>query len=180
MKSMTRVLILFASMALGACSASNGDTDLAAVSTLKADLAAVAELGTVVPVDGVTTAGQPNEAQFRVFAEKGYATVIDLRTAGEDRGLDEPTIVAGLGMDYVPFPIGRGDLTFEKAKALDELIAGYDEPVLVHCASANRVGALIALQEYSESGDLDKALAAGRDGGMTRLEDAVRKVIEGE
>jgi uncharacterized protein (TIGR01244 family) len=180
MKSMTRILILLASIALGACAASAGDTDLAAVSTLKADLAAVAELGTVVPVDGVTTAGQPNAEQFGVFAEKGYVAVIDLRTEGEDRGLDEPAVVADLGMQYVPFPIGRGDLTYEKAKALDELIAGYDEPVLVHCGSANRVGALVALREYSESGDLDKALAAGREAGMTRLEETVRKVIGGE
>ena len=180
MTSIKRILVLFASMALGACATGAGDRDLAAVSTLKADLAAVADLGTVVPVDGITTAGQPNAEQFGVFAEKGYVAVLDLRTEGEDRGLDEPAVVAGLGMEYVPFPIGRGDVTFEKARALDELIAGYDKPVLVHCGSANRVGALMALLEYRESEDLDKALAAGREAGMTRLEEVVRKVIGGE
>jgi protein tyrosine phosphatase (PTP) superfamily phosphohydrolase (DUF442 family) len=56
----------------------------------------------------------------------------------------------------------------------------YDEPVLVHCGSANRVGALIALSEFSETGDLDKALEAGRAAGLTRLEGTVREVLEAQ
>jgi protein tyrosine phosphatase (PTP) superfamily phosphohydrolase (DUF442 family) len=56
----------------------------------------------------------------------------------------------------------------------------YDEPVLVHCASANRVGALFALSTYRETGDFDKALEAGREAGLTRLEGTVRKVLEAE
>ena len=36
-------------------------------------------------------------------------------------------------------------------------IASYDAPVLVHCGSANRVGALFALSEYGKSKDLEKA-----------------------
>src|SRR5210317_2024370 len=138
------------------------EADLSAVSRLKVDLDAVVALEQVRPVDGVTTAGQPDEAGFRVFAENGYAVVIDLRTAGEDRGLDEPAVVEALGMDYINLPIGRGGITYANAKALRALIDAYDQPVLVHCASANRVGALFALSEYRKTADVEKALKAGR------------------
>lgn len=157
-----------------------GEVEPGAVSSLKVDLEAVVELGEVTPVDGVTSAGQPDEEGFRVFAENGYAVVIDLRTEGEDRGLDEPAVVEGLGMEYVSFPVGRSDITIEKANELGALLGQYDEPVLVHCASANRVGALFALQTFSETGDVELALEVGRKGGMTRLEDTVKAVIEGK
>lgn len=154
-----------------------GDKNLDTVSSLKVDLNAVVELGHVQPVNGVTTAGQPDEPGFKVFADSGYAAVIDLRTAGEDRGLDEPAVVDALGMDYINLPIGRDGITFANAKALQSLIKGYDQPVLVHCGSANRVGALFALSEYLESKDVELALETGRAAGLTGLEAVVRTVL---
>lgn len=176
-KHLATLLLVF----LGtACSVAD-EQDLGAVSTLKADLDAVVDLGMVKPVDGVTTAGQPDEKALKVFADNGYVAVIDIRTAGEDRGVDEAAVVQGLGMDYVQMPVGgRGGITFENAKKLDQLLDLYDEPVLVHCGSANRVGALFALNAYSETGDIDKALAAGRAAGLTRLEGGVREILEAE
>ncbi|MDJ0709915.1 MAG: sulfur transferase domain-containing protein [Woeseiaceae bacterium] len=147
---------------------------------LKVDLEAIVESGKVEPVNGLSTAGQPDEAGFKVFADNGYAAVIDLRTAGEDRGLDEAAVVDDLGMDYVTLPIGRDDITFEKAAELKRLLDQYDEPVLLHCGSASRVGALLALQQYAESGDREAALAAGRKAGLTGLESKVIEAIEAE
>ena len=177
---MTKTLALF--LGLMVCSASllADEVDLSAVSRLTVDLDAVAELKQVHPVDGVTTAGQPDEASLKVFADSGYVAVIDLRTEGEDRGLDEPAAVEALGMDYINLPIGRDGITYANAKVLKDAIASYDEPVLVHCGSSNRVGALFALQAFSETGDVDVALEAGRAAGMTRMEDTVRAVIEAE
>lgn len=146
-------------------------------SPLKVDLDKVVEQGEVAPVDGITAAGQPDEAAFSVFANSGYVAVIDMRTAGEDRGLDEAPVVEALGMEYVAFPIGRDDINFGKAAQLDALLKQYDEPVLLHCGSANRVGAMLALREFLAAGDAESAIEAGRDGGMTRLEGQVRKVL---
>lgn len=147
-------------------------------SDLKVDLAAVVSSGEVSPVDGITSAGQPDEAAFKVFADQGYTTVIDLRTAGEDRGMDEPKVVEDLGMDYVLFPIGRDGITFESARNLDKLIADADGPVLVHCGSANRVGALLALSKSLDGADDESALEYGRQGGMTRLEGKVKDILK--
>jgi len=101
-----------------------------------------------------------------------------MRTPEENRGIDEPAAVADLGMEYVAFPIGSDDITLGKAKELDELLARYDEPVLLHCGSGNRVGALLALREFLASGDAEAAMQKGRDGGLTRLEGEVRKVLD--
>jgi uncharacterized protein (TIGR01244 family) len=164
------LLLLLAAGFLVACSNSNG--------RLHADLDQVVAQGAVSPVDGVTSAGQPDAAALGVFARSGYATVIDMRTAGEDRGLDEPAVVRQLGMEYVTFPVSASDITLAKARELDALLEQYDEPVLLHCGSGNRVGALLALSEYLATGDPEKALQKGRDGGLTGLEDRVVEVID--
>jgi len=166
---MMKRLVLFLAIILGAAGGLAGGGGLGAVGSLKVDLDAVVKLGEVHPVDGITASGQPSEASFKVFAENGYAAVIDLRTAGEDRGLDEPAVVEALGMDYISLPIGRDGITTDNAIVLGRLIEGYDEPVLVHCASANRVGALMALKAFSDTGDAEFALDVGRAGGVTRL-----------
>jgi uncharacterized protein (TIGR01244 family) len=172
---MTKRLALLVLLALSACTGDANEADLTGVSSLKVDLAAVSETGKVVPVDGISAAGQPDEAQFKVFADNGYVAVIDLRTEGEDRGLDEPVVVEGLGMEYVSLPIGRDDITIEKARELDALMSAYDAPVLVHCASSNRVGALFALQQFDKTGDAELSLETGRAGGLKSLEDRVKE-----
>ncbi len=130
------------------------------------------------PAEGITTAGQPNENGLKELANDGYAVVIDLRAAGEDRGIDEQALVESLGMDYVSLPVaGRGAVNFENARKLDEILGRYDEPVLVHCASSNRVGALFALREKMNGADDQDALAFGRSAGMTSLESIVRTRI---
>ena len=130
------------------------------------------------PADGITAAGQPNEANLRELSETGFAAVIDLRTDSENRGIDEQNLVEGLGMDYFALPIaGRGALNFDNAKRLDEILSQYEEPVLVHCGSGNRVGALFALRENMNGADEEDALAFGRSAGMTSLEVTVKNRI---
>ncbi|MDJ0794027.1 MAG: sulfur transferase domain-containing protein [Woeseiaceae bacterium] len=168
--------LFLASLVVFGANAAAGDAEPR--SSLLVDLDAAVESGEVEPVDGLSTAGQPDEAGFKVFAENGYVAVIDLRTEGEDRGLDETAVVEELGMEYVALPIGRGDITFEKAAELRRVLDQYDEPVLLHCGSSNRVGALLALQEYAETGDREASLEAGREAGLKSLESTVIKEME--
>ncbi len=127
------------------------------------------------PADGITAAGQPKENGLKDLAEDGYVAVIDHRTAGEDRGMDEQGIVENLGMEYVSLPIaGRDAINYENARKLDRILSKYDQPVLVHCGSSNRVGALLALREKMNGADDKDTLAFGRSAGMTSLEDTVR------
>lgn len=133
------------------------------------------------PVDGITTAGQPNEEGLMQLADDGYAAVIDLRAPGEDRGLDERGIVERLGMDYVSLPIVDGeDVNFENAAKLDNILGRFSRPVLIHCGSGNRVGALLALREKINGAEDDAALAFGRSAGLTSLENTVKARLANE
>ncbi len=141
------------------------------------EIADVVKNGHVQPVDGVTAAGQPDLNALQVFADSGYVVIVDMRAADEDRGMDdEKGFVEGLGLEYVAFPIASEDeISFDKARELDELIRSYDGPVLLHCASSNRVGALLALRHSLNGASDEEALQHGRDGGLTRLEPVVVK-----
>jgi uncharacterized protein (TIGR01244 family) len=146
------------------------------------DLDTVRKEGTVAPVDGITSAGQPDEAALQVFADSGYKVVIDMRGTDEDRGVENfEGVVEGAGMSYVPFPIeSQDEISFDNAKKLDALLQEADGPVLIHCASGNRVGALLALRKSLSGASDEEALAYGKDAGMTRLEPVVRKVLEAD
>jgi len=50
--------------------------------------------------------------------------------------------------------------------------------VLVHCGSGNRVGALLALRASLDGADDEKALALGREGGLSSLEGVVRERLD--
>jgi uncharacterized protein (TIGR01244 family) len=158
------------------------EQDLSPVTSLAVDLERVVELGTVSPVGGITSAGQPDKEALRVFADSGYATVIDMRAADEDRGFDEAAYVERLGLRYIALPIDSEDaVSFANARKLDELLRDSPGPVLVHCASGNRVGALLALRDSLNGAGDEEALQLGRDGGLTRLEPLVReRLAEGD
>jgi uncharacterized protein (TIGR01244 family) len=175
---MLRKLVIFLVVAI--ISTNVFATDSLSIAITKVDLDEVIRSGTVTPVDGITAAGQPNEAALAIFAKEGYSTVIDLRTKSEDRGMDEEAIAVELGMEYIALPIGRNDITFENAKTLGEIIEVIDGPILLHCGSSNRVGALLALGKSLAGADNDTALQYGQENGLTSLEGLVRKILDAE
>jgi len=139
----------------------------------------MAQSAAVLPEHGIVTSGQPSEATLRNVAAAGYGTVIDMRAADENRGIDEERIIENLGMRYVAFPLAsKEDISFAKAVELDELLSSVEGPVLVHCASGNRVGAIFALRAKNNGADSSDALALGKSAGLTRLEGLVKKRLE--
>jgi uncharacterized protein (TIGR01244 family) len=146
------------------------------------DLDKAVAAGKVEAVNGISSSGQPDQKSLKLFADSGYALVIDMRGPDEDRGMDDfQGAVEATGMQYLPFPVvGAESISFETAEKLDELLQNNEGPILIHCASGNRVGALLALR-YSLSGANDEdAIAYGRNAGMTRHESRVREVLEAE
>ena len=136
--------------------------------------------GTAVkqPASQLYVAGQPAEADWRAFADAGVGTVINLRTAGEMKGRDARAEVAAAGMRYLELPIdGAAALTPDNARRLGELLRDARGPVLVHCASGNRVGGLLALLKAGEGMPAEQALDFGRSAGMTSSEGKVREVL---
>jgi uncharacterized protein (TIGR01244 family) len=129
------------------------------------------------PLPGVITGGQPSQEQLEAAREAGYRTVINLRRPDERGVADEPERVAELGMEYVSIPIaGEAGLTEENTRAFSRALEEAEYPVIVHCGSGNRIGALFALKAfYLDGKNGEEALEIGREAGLTRLEDSVRE-----
>lgn len=131
-----------------------------------------------MPIDGVLTGGQPSPTQLETLAGLGYKTVINLRGSGE-RGSTDPAFVESLGMTYVSIPMtGADDVSEDNARKLAAAMGNGDDPIVLHCASSNRVGALLAMKAYYVDGmSPDAALALGKEAGVTRLEPVVRQQL---
>src|SRR5919202_4415887 len=98
------------------------------------------------PLEGVATAGQPEQEHLEQLAEAGYRTVLDLRTSEEDPGFDESEAVRSTGMEYVnmPLEVKLEAFTDEVFGRAGELLTDPERrPILVHCASAVRVAPLL-------------------------------------
>lgn len=174
-----KIAFCFVLAGLAAITTRAGEIDDTSARRIHVDVAEVVERSAVQPVDGITSAGQPGADALTVFAEAGYVAVIDLRGPEEDRGFDERAVTDELGLDYVELPIvGQEAINFDNAKKLDALIEGYEGPVLVHCGSGNRVGALLALRKSLAGADDEEALAYGRSAGLSRLEPVVKERLE--
>lgn len=125
---------------------------------------------------GLVTGGHPSPEALEAATADGVTTVISLQTAEEDGVAEEAAQAEALGLRYVSIPVAGADgVTEDNARALDEALAGLDpSQTIVHCASGNRAGALLALRAfYLEGRTRTEALALGRAAGLTGLEDAV-------
>jgi len=87
--------------------------------------------------------GQPGAADLALAKKRGIKVVVTLRQPGEVKW-DEAAAVKRLGLEFHRFAIGRPD-TLTTAifdGSLRVLANAKKSPVLLHCASANRVGAI--------------------------------------
>lgn len=131
------------------------------------------------PMPGLYTAGQPAPADWAAIKARGVRMVINLRMPGELQGRDEAAEVRLAGLEYVEIPVAGADgITPDNARALHAALAPAHGGVLVHCASGNRAGALLALEQAEQDG-LPKgaALALGRKAGMTSTEAKLRQAL---
>ena len=145
----------------------------------RADMAALDLINPQVIDQHVVTGGQPSISDLTALKQKGFGTIISLRTEGEDPGFDEAAEAEALGLAYINIPVGvETGLDAVTAQLLRSAINQSHAPALVHCGSGNRVGALYAIGAYEIDGEsLDEALAKGRDAGLTRLEPKVREIL---
>ena len=132
------------------------------------------------PLAGLYTAGQPAADDWAPIAARGVRTVIDLRAPGELKERDEAAEVRAAGMRYIAIPVaGAAGIDDANANALRTALQAAAGPVLVHCASGNRAGGLLALMQ-ARSGTMtsEQALEFGRSAGMTSTETRVRELLD--
>src|SRR5690606_13987940 len=126
------------------------------------------------------TAGQPAASDWAAIKARGVRTVVNLRTPGELKDRDEAAEVRAAGLRYVEIPVGGAEgINPANARALHAALApAHGGGVLVHCASGNRAGALLALEQRDFDGvAAPRALETGKSGGVTGLEGKLRQVL---
>lgn len=132
------------------------------------------------PTETQWASGQPTLEQFAEIKAAGITHVINLRPNTEDAGFLEGQAVEALGLVYRQLPInGPTDLTLKNVWALDAmLVEAGNSPTLIHCASANRVGAMMSLRAaWALGSSTQEALAIGREYGLAAMEAVVVKLL---
>ena len=124
--------------------------------------------------------GQPTREAIEAAPQRGIKTIINMRSDKEVEalGYDEPALVQQLGMKYVAIPVTPSTFSIDQADRLKEVLTKISGPVLIHCASSNRVGAVWALYlNHHRDVQIDEAIALGRKAGMRSdmLVELVRK-----
>jgi uncharacterized protein (TIGR01244 family) len=115
---------------------------------------------------GLATAGQPRPEALAKLKAMGFKTVINLRTEAEGAAA-ERAVVEAQGLRYVSVPITPASFSLADVEAVERALADPTSgPVLLHCASSNRVGAVWAVIQSRKGRSLADAEAAGREAGM--------------
>ncbi|ASG64643.1 serine/threonine protein phosphatase [Idiomarina piscisalsi] len=130
--------------------------------------------------DNLWVMGTPSDEQLSEFANNGSEVVINLLSHKEMKDSNEAAIVTKNGMAYYHVPVNGADgVTLANARMVDRiLLKNSDKNVLVHCASSNRVGALMALRAgWLDGMSVDDAIAVGKKHGMTSLEGKVKGML---
>lgn len=132
--------------------------------------------------EGCYSSGQPNPMQLEQLARQGVRTVINLRSPDEPGQHDEPSEARRLGLHYVALPVASAqDLTPATVQRFSAELAQARPrgAVLIHCATANRVGALVALEQaWHQGAGAPESLELGRAAGLTSLEPVVARLLD--
>ncbi len=126
----------------------------------------------------VATAGLLHRGGLQLVVELGFKVLIDLRGADEKGVEQEAREAARIGLRRLHMPVTtRAPLEKQVVQfaALVEDPANY--PMLVHCVSANRTGALWSLYRASTGVDPVVAIEEGKAAGLASREGAVRSLL---
>ena len=114
----------------------------------------------------IATAGRLQEGAIGELKSAGFAAILDLR--GADEGVEaERRAVEAAGLRYVNIPVTSvipSDGQIEEFQRVVEDPANF--PILVHCASGNRVGVMWTLYRAQRGAPVATALEEGRRIGM--------------
>ena len=185
--SIRRILVTLVAVAGATLSGvASGHAETAQIFQRGADAAEAPFGGAVSPIiinynraaPYVGTAGLLGEGGVAEAAQLGFKTIIDLRSPAEPNQPAEAGLVADAGLTYISIPIARGAPTEAQIAQLTDLMEDRTAfPILLHCASANRVGALWTLYRVSKGVPAEIAIEEGRTIGMKSREGQTRELL---
>jgi uncharacterized protein (TIGR01244 family) len=127
---------------------------------------------------GLAVSGKISETGLAQLKALGFKTILNLRTEQEGAKAEEAAVKAQ-GLRYEWVPVTPASLSLDDVakvgRVLDDPTAA---PILFHCASANRVGAVWAILQVQRGKTLEAALEEGRTIGLghPELVEAVKRL----
>jgi protein tyrosine phosphatase (PTP) superfamily phosphohydrolase (DUF442 family) len=125
------------------------------------------------PYPWLVTGGQPSAEGLESLANAGIRDVFDLRAPDEPRGFDEAAVARSMKLNYLPIPVTPADFSDATITAFRHHLAahGPGNPMFIHCASGNRVGAALLPWLVLDQGlSCDAALEVARAVGLRNPE----------
>jgi uncharacterized protein (TIGR01244 family) len=113
----------------------------------------------------VACGGETSHEAIAELGAQGFRTVVNLRQTSEPGVAEEAAAVEAAGMRYVHLPMNPAAPEFETADQFLAAVADSSvQPVYIHCASANRVGAVWAIKRVVQDGWSREDAIAGAQG----------------
>ena len=175
MKTLPLLITTSAGLALlVSCSPTDSSTD-AGNTESQAVVIQATELGSIEKihqVGDIFLGGQPGADDFAKAKASGIKTIINLRHDDEVPDLNEKEAAESAGLTYVNLPWnGPEELTDEVFDKSRELLKSSEKPVLLHCKSANRVGAVWLPYRVLDGGlTVEDALTEAKTVGLKKAE----------
>src|ERR1051325_5344290 len=164
-KSITAIIVILLLLAAALAQQGKGEKLTKIEQALKDDVPKILCVN-----EEFATAGQPKDDAFAKLAASGFHSVLNLRTDAEGVDLKrEQELVEKSGMKYFNVPVVGSAPKVESVEAFLTVVKDKtNHPMLIHCASANRVGAFWMIYRVSEQNwPEDKALEEARQIGLT-------------
>lgn len=129
----------------------------------------------------IATAGLLKDGALEEAKRLGFKTVVDLRGPKEEGVTAKRKAVEAAGLDYVNIPVTTRAPTMDQVAEFAAIANDATRhPILLHCVSSNRSGAMWALYRVSEGVPVEVAIEEGRTNGLTSREPAVRARLDAE
>lgn len=123
----------------------------------------------------IASSGAVTQSTVNELIKHGFQTVIDFRTEVEGTA-EEKKMVKSAGMTYINIPIGADGVNESQLAAFKEALTEAELPILMHCATGSRAGAMWTAYQLSEGAPAEKAFKQGRASGMSPgLEKKIRE-----
>ncbi|MEQ8396139.1 sulfur transferase domain-containing protein [Thalassobaculum sp.] len=124
-------------------------------------------------------------SKFAPVVDEGFKSIVNLRTSDEKQELGpnaDGWIVEEQGLSYLHHPVSVDNLSDQVIDRFREKFEDMPGPVLVHCASGKRFGALVILHMAVEQGlsgqkVIDKAAEMRFECDISQLGSFVRNYV---
>jgi len=123
----------------------------------------------------IATSGALTHDSIQELVKHSFNTVIDLRTESEGTPGEKKAVEAA-GMTYINIPVTNDGVNEMQLATFKRALEQASPPILIHCATGNRAGAMWTAYRLKEGIPPETAFKEGRAAGMNAgMEEKIRK-----